>query len=90
MVDTDLITILADKLGYNHERYVELVRARAQKHFPDKSDELALLRKEVALLKGVLETLLGAPLPRTKFDEYNALMEGIKQTTKAETHYSGE
>lgn len=80
-----MITKLANKNGFSQERYVELVRSRVKEKYPNKADEISLLRKEIATLRGVIETLTGTKLPDTKFVAYNAEVEQIKAEAKAET-----
>lgn len=79
-------TKLANKNGLSKERYVELVRQGAKKKYPNKADEIALLRKEVALLREVIEKLTGTKLPDTEFVAYNADIEVVKAQAKAETN----
>lgn len=81
----NITTKLANKNGLSEERYIELVRARAREKYPNEADEISLLRKEIAMLRGVVETLSGKKLPVTKFVAYNADIENIKAAAKAET-----
>lgn len=81
----DLKTALATKNGYSKERYTELVREKVKEKYPNKADEIAILRKEIAVLRSTIETLIGKPLPSTTFAEYNNTVESIKTEAKAET-----
>lgn len=81
----NITTKLANKNGLSEERYIELVRARAREKYPNEADEISLLRKEIFMLRGVIEALSGKKLPVTKFVAYNADIENIKAAAKAET-----
>lgn len=81
-------TALANKNGYNKERYTEIVRQRVKQKHPNKADEIALLRKEVAFLREVIESILGKKLPDTKFTAYNATVKKIQTEARLETNYN--
>ena len=75
---------LAKKNGLSEERYVELVREKANVVYPNKADEISLLRKELAYLRSVIEKNLGIKLEETEFTSYNALIENFKTEARAE------
>lgn len=80
----DLLTAMAKKNGLNEDMYVQLVRKKAGKKFPHYSEEVAILRKEVAFLRTVIEQLLGQALPVTEFVDYNNTIEELKTESKVE------
>lgn len=79
----DLKTALSVKNGFSDERYVELVREGVKEEHPQPDDEIAILRKEIAFLRGVIETRLGVKLPPSEFTAYNEKTERIKAEAKA-------
>lgn len=80
----DLKTSMATKNGFSEERYVELVRAGVKVKYPDKADEISLLRKEIALLRKVIEKELKIVLPPSNFPVYDEYVEGVKVNSKIE------
>ena len=80
----DLKTALAVENGFTDERYVEIVRGKVKEEQPLPDDEIAILRKEIAFLRGALETALGKKLPPSEFTAYNDRIEKIKAEAKTE------
>lgn len=78
----DLEAALAEKNGYSNELYVQRVRQGVKELHPDKSDEIALIRKELAFVKTILEQLIGQALPETEFTRYNKNVEALKTDVK--------
>ena len=78
----DLEAAIAEKNGYSNELYVQRVRKGVEKLCPDKSDEIAILRKELAFLRSALEKLIGQPLAETEFVAYNEGVEALKTDVK--------
>lgn len=81
----DITTDLAIKNGLANERYIELVRKGAKEICPNTNDEFAILRKETAYLREVIETIIGKKLPPSEFTDYNEKIERAKVEAKAET-----
>ena len=70
---------LAKKNNCTEARYKESVRKNVADTF-DKADELAILRKAVAMLFDVVSTF--HPVDNAEFKDYNAKIEAIKSEVK--------
>ena len=82
----DILNHLADKNGLSEELYIQNVRIGVNEEYPFKDDEIAILRKEIASLRVVInelcELVLKSSLPVTEFVEYNEKVEAIKTEEK--------
>lgn len=72
---------LAAKNSLSNEFYIQNVRKDVRETF-DSSDELALLRKEIALLRNEITKLIHKELDDAEFMEYNNKVEDIKAKHK--------
>lgn len=68
--------------GLTKLRYTQNVRKRVRQVYNDPADELAMLRKEVVILRSILIEKLGVVLDDAKFMEYNTTIEQIKANAK--------
>ena len=68
---------LASANGLNELRRIELIREGVRKKYPNPSDEIAILRKAVAVLFEVVAKL-HPEIDSSEFAEYNAIVEQIK------------
>ena len=78
----DLLKYLAEKNGLSNELYAQNVRQGARREYPFLDDELAILRKTLAL---VIESLKGLGIELSNLEEfkaYNEAIEAIKQRNK--------
>ena len=78
----DLLKYLAEKNGLSNELYAQNVRQGARIEYPFLDDELAILRKTLAL---VIESLKGHGIELSNLEEfkaYNESIEAIKQRNK--------
>ena len=67
--------------GLEKERYEDKVRGAVRNEmFPE--DEIAILRKAVAKLFEIVATLHPGEINNAEFEEYNALVESIKEVYK--------
>lgn len=82
-----LLDDLAEKNGLSEEKYVQDVRLAAKVLYPDKADELAILRKEIHYLREVL-TAHGITLGETEFTVYDRNIESAKDEIKAKREES--
>lgn len=73
----------ANNLQKDYE--VQRIRENVRKAIPHADDEIAMLRKAVAYLFDLVSTLHEGELDNAEFAAYNALVEQIKASTKAET-----
>ena len=82
----DILTHIAGKNDWSEDLYVQRVRQGVEEKYPFIDDEVAILRKEVAYLRGVInalsETVLNESLLKTKFVDYNETIESIKTEEK--------
>lgn len=77
----DLLTYLADKNGLSEELYAQNVRQGARVEYPFPDDEIAILRKTVAILVEAVQSL-GVELPELEFTKYNDTVEDVKADIK--------
>lgn len=82
-IDNDMKR-LADLNGLTEDLYSDEVRSGAKEEYPFIEDEVAILRKEVAHLSGVLSKLTGKDVNSAEFKEYNERIESIKAKTKGD------
>lgn len=73
---------LAAENGILEKRKTMLIREGVQQEFPHPSDELAILRKAVAVLFEVVATLHPGEINNAEFAEYHAKVEAIKSEVK--------
>ena len=72
---------LAAENGLLEQRKTMLIREGAGEQYPVPADEIAILRKEVAYLRTVLESM-GIVLKHTEFVDYNNHINAIKTNVK--------
>ena len=65
------------------KRKIMLIREGAEELYPIPADEIAILRKEVAYMREVLESM-GIVLKHTEFVDYNNNINSVKETTYKE------
>lgn len=82
MIPDNIKNALAKANGLTEERKTELIRERVQKKYPHPYDEVAILRKAVAVLFEVVAKLHPAQINNAEFAEYNAIVEQIKTEVK--------
>ena len=76
---------LAELNGLSEELYVQEVREQVRQEY-DPQDEIAMLRKAVAILFEVIALLHPGELNNEEFKAYNDTVEAIKARCKEE-HY---
>lgn len=82
MISDKLKNSIAQKNGLTKERFVESVRSDIRNELKlSTDDEIAILRKAVALLFDIVSTL-HPEVNNAEFAEYNALVEEIKSSAK--------
>lgn len=81
-MDKDIINAL-NKANALEEKYkTQKIRKGVRKKYPNASDELAILRKAVAILFEVVSVLHSGQINNAEFAEYNAIVEQIKTEVK--------
>lgn len=80
---TELEKKLAIAMGYGDALYRDSVREEIRNKM-SYSDEIAILRKAVAILFNIVATLHSDDLKNEEFAKYNALIESIKSEKKEE------
>ena len=68
--------------GLQELRYTQDIRQGVRQVYNDPADELAMLRKEVVMLRSILIEKLGVVLDDAEFMEYNTKIEQIKAEAK--------
>ena len=87
----NMLVKLANKNNQTEEVYVKLVQEKVREIYTDEADEIAILRKEIAILRTIIEQNLQVTLPASEFVSYNENIEKIKQEEKEEVYnYEGQ
>lgn len=87
----NILVKLANKNNQKEEVYVKLVQEKVREIYTDEADEIAILRKEIAILRTIIEQNLQVILPASEFVSYNENIEKIKQEEKQEVYnYEGQ
>lgn len=73
---------LANRNNCSKELYGQKVRKTVADEYPFLADELAIIRKELRLLRSYIENAFGTSLPETEFTIYDKKVEDIKKQIK--------
>lgn len=79
---TDRQIKLATKNGKQEAAYEQEIVEEIRSKYPSSNNELAILRKEVAALRAMVEQLTSIIPTNTEFDEYNNYVEFCKEKAK--------
>ena len=82
-MDNKIKNALASANGLIEQRKTMLIREGAEELYPIPADEIAILRKEVAYMREILESM-GIVLKHTEFVDYNNNINSVKEATYKE------
>lgn len=81
-MDNKIKNALASANGLTEQRRIELIREGVRNKYPNPSDEIAVLRKAVAVLFEVISTLHEGEINNVEFAEYHDTIETIKEDVR--------
>ena len=80
-MDNKIKNALAVENDLIEKRKIMLIREGAEELYPIPADEIAILRKEVAYMREILESM-GIVLKHTEFVDYNNNINTVKDNVK--------